>query len=163
VDFGIRVSGLGDRWFTAPAPEIEGLYFSSQWSKADASPDMGDSSITETIGLGASVMSNAPALLQTIGSTLEDARRYTQEMYDITVTKNPNFLLPAWGFQGVPLGIDIRKAVQTNVTPMIDTGIAAKKGGFIGIGLCRAPMQAFEKALVAFGEQYLGNADSERG
>ena len=163
VDFGIRVSGLGDRWFTAPAPEIEGLYFSSQWGKADASPDMGDSSITETIGLGAFVMSNAPALLQTVGSTLEDARGYTKEMYEITVTKNPNFLLPVWGFQGAPLGIDIRKVVQTNLTPIIDTGIAAKKGGFIGIGLCRAPVEAFQKALSAFGEQYLGNADSQKG
>ena len=163
VDFGVRVSGLGDRWFTAPEPEIEGLYFSSQWSQADASPDMGDSSITETVGLGATVMSNAPALLQTVGSTLEEARRYTQEMYEITVTRNPNFLLPVWGFQGAPLGIDIRKVVQTNVTPMIDTGIAAKKGGFIGIGLCRAPMQAFQKALVAFGEQYLGNENPGKG
>jgi hypothetical protein len=159
VDFGIRVSGLGDRWFTAPAPEIEGLYFSSQWSKADASPDMGDSSITETAGLGAFVISNTPAHLKMVGCTLEDARRYTQEMYEITVTKNPNFLLPAWDFIGTPLGIDIRKVVQTNITPIIDTAIASKEGGIIGIGLCRAPMQCFRDALVALAEEYLSEED----
>jgi hypothetical protein len=157
VEFGIRVSSLGDSWFTAPAPEVEGIYFSSQWSKKDANLDMGDSAITETIGLGGFVMSNAPALLQMVGCTLQDARRYTQDMYEITVTKNPNFLLPAWDFQGAPLGIDLRKVVQTNITPIIDTGIAGKNGGFIGVGLNRAPMKCFQEALIAFSEKYLGD------
>lgn len=154
VDFGIRVSGLGDRWFTAPAPEIEGLYFSSQVSKADASPDMGDSSITETVGLGGFVMFNAPGFLQMVGCTVEDGRRHTQEMYEITVTKNPKFRLPALNFQGAPLGIDIRKVVQTNITPIIDTGIAAKKGGLIGTGLTNAPLKVFQEALIAFADKH---------
>lgn len=155
VDFGIRVSGLGDKWFTAPSPEIEGVYFSSQWSKSDACPDMGDSAITETVGLGGFIMFNAPAFLHIVGCSLEEGRRYTREGYEICVTKNPNFLVPALGFQGAPLGIDIRKVVQTNITPIIDTGIAAKKGGYIGIGLGRAPVKAFQDALITFAEQYL--------
>ena len=161
VDFGIRVSGLGDQWFTAPAPQIDGLYFSSRWSKADALPDMGDSSITETIGLGGFVLSNAPALIQMIGGTLEEARRYTQEMYEITTTTNPNFLLPAWDFRGAPLGIDIRKVVQVNISPIIDTAIAGKKGGFIGIGINRAPMKVFSNALKAFTERYISKETIE--
>jgi hypothetical protein len=121
---------------------------------------MGDSAITETIGLGGFVISNAPTFLQMVGCTLEEARQYTKEMYEITVAKNPNFLLPAWGFEGAPLGIDIRKVVQTNSSPLIDTGIAAKEGGFIGIGLNRAPMQAFKDALYAFAEKYLEGSDT---
>jgi len=155
VDFGVRVSGLEGQWFTAPAPEIQGLYFSSKWTKEDAVPDMGDSSITETVGLGGFVISNAPAFLQMVGCSLQEARQFTEEMYEITLTKNLNFRLPSWEFQGAPLGIDIRKVLQTNIAPIIDTGIAAREGGFIGIGLNRAPMEAFQDALVAFAEKYL--------
>ena len=59
--FGIRVSGLGDRWFTAPVEMPRGLYFPG-FSEADANPDMGDSTIVETVGLGGFAMAAAPAV-----------------------------------------------------------------------------------------------------
>lgn len=150
---GIKVSGLGNRWFTAPSPPVKGLYFSSKYGPADACPDMGDSTITETVGLGAFVIANAPAFMQMVGGTVEEALDYTRQMYEITVTKNRNFLLPFLNFQGAPLGIDIRKVVEKSITPICDTGIAGKEGGFIGIGITQQPMEMFKASLKAFAEK----------
>jgi hypothetical protein len=154
TDSGIKVSGLGDSWFTAPSPPVtKALYFSSRHGPKDACLDMGDSSITETVGLGGFMMSNAPAFVEMIGGTMEDALRYTREMEEITVTKNRNFPIPLLNFEGSPLGIDIRKVVEQGITPVCDTGIAGKEGELIGIGVSRQPMQMFKKALRAFAEK----------
>jgi hypothetical protein len=154
TDSGIKVIGLGNTWFTAPSPPVtQALYFSSKYGPADACPDMGDSTITETVGLGGFIMANAPAFMEMVGGTVEDAFNYTRQMDEITVTKNRNFLLPFVNFQGAPLGIDIRKVIEKGITPVCDTGIAGKNGGLIGIGISRQPIEMFKVALKAFAEK----------
>ncbi|MGH2495231.1 MAG: DUF1116 domain-containing protein [Ktedonobacteraceae bacterium] len=148
TDFGIRVSGLGDRWFVAPAQKIQGLYFSG-YSEQDANPDIGDSAITETAGIGGFAMATAPAIVQFIGGTPADALRYTLEMYDITVAESSHFQLPPLGFRGSPTGIDIRQVVRQNLLPIINTGIAHRLPGIgqVGAGLVRPPMACFVAAV----------------
>jgi hypothetical protein len=150
TDFGIRISGLGDRWFTAPADVPVGLYFPG-FSADDANPDIGDSTITETAGIGAFAMAAAPAIVKFIGGTPRDAHAATLEMYEITIGENPVFGLPPLDFRGAPTGIDIRKVVRTGITPRVNTGIAHKKPGIgqVGAGLVRPPMACFEQAVEA--------------
>ncbi|MDQ7848732.1 MAG: DUF1116 domain-containing protein [Armatimonadota bacterium] len=150
TDFGIRVSGLGDRWFTAPAEIPVGLFFPG-FSQEDANPDIGDSTITETAGIGAFAMAAAPAIVQFVGGTPEMALAATQEMYEITVAENPAWTIPVLGFRGTPTGIDIRRVVRTGITPRVNTGIAHKEPGIgqVGAGLVRPPMACFEAALEA--------------
>ncbi|MDH3402415.1 MAG: DUF1116 domain-containing protein [Acidobacteriota bacterium] len=156
TDFGIRVSGLGERWFTAPAEVPDGLYFPG-FTSADANPDIGDSTITETAGIGAFAMAAAPAIVNFVGGAPEDALAATLEMYEITVAEHRQLTIPALGFRGSPLGIDIRKVVELGMTPRVNTGIAHRKAGVgqVGAGLVRPPMAIFEEALVAFADRYL--------
>ncbi len=150
--FGIRVSGLGDRWFVAPVNMPEGLYFPG-FGPADANPDMGDSAIVETMGLGGFAMAASPAVVKFLGAgTLRDARRFTEEMHEIALGPNPAFPLPTMDDQGAPTGIDIRKVVETGILPVINTGIAHKKPGVgqVGAGVVRAPLECFVQALEAF-------------
>ena len=156
VDFGIKVSGLGEQWFTAPANKVDGLYFASEWSDADAVPDMGDSAIMETVGLGGHVQAAAPALQQFVGGSFARAAALTREMVQITAGVATDYQIPNLDFGGAPVGIDIRKVVQTGITPVIDTAIAHKKGGVIGAGQTRAPLDCFAAALRAFAERYRG-------
>lgn len=155
TDFGIRVSGLGDRWFTAPAQVPDGLYFPG-FSSADANPDIGDSTITETAGIGAFAMAAAPAIVTFIGGTPKDALNATLEMYEITAAEHGQLTIPALGFRGSPVGIDLRKVVELGITPRVNTGIAHRQAGVgqVGAGLVRPPMEIFEAALVAFAEHY---------
>ncbi len=148
---GIRVSGLGDRWFTAPAPMIEGVYFPG-FGPEDANPDMGDSAITETIGLGSFAMAGAPAVVEYIGGTAQFAMETSLKMFEITVGEHQTYKIPPLNFRGTPLGIDIRKVVETGLTPVINTGIACRRPGVgqIGAGLTAAPMECFTNALEAF-------------
>jgi hypothetical protein len=152
VEVGIRVSGLPGQWFTGPASPIEGLFFGN-YSSGDAQPDMGDSAITETIGLGAFAHAASPALALTKGH-VDWAMRFTREMEEISVSNNPNFGIPALGGKGSPVGVDIRRVLEKGITPAIDTGIAHKQGGQIGVGTSRAPIEAFKKALQAFLDKY---------
>lgn len=152
VDVGIRVSGLEGEWFTGSAGPVEGLFFAG-YSQEDAQPDMGDSAITETIGLGAFAHAASPALALTKGS-VEMALRYTKEMEEICIGNNPNFGIPALGGKGTPSGIDIRKVLETGIAPVINTGIAHKLGGQIGVGNTRSPMSAFKDAIMAFRKRY---------
>ncbi len=150
VDFGIRVSGCGDRWFVGPAQMVQGLYFAG-YGPEDANPDIGDSAITETCGIGAFAMAGAPAIVQFIGGTPQDALRYTSEMYSLTVASNPLFTLPALNFRGVPTGIDIRQVCRLNMPPVINTGIAHRQPGIgqVGAGIVHPPIECFEQALEA--------------
>ena len=154
TDFGIRVSGLGDDWFTAPAATPDGLYFSG-FSAADANPDIGDSTITETAGIGAFAMAAAPAIVTFVSGTPRDAIDSTLEMYDITVAEHPHFTIPQLDFRGTPVGIDLRKVVELGVTPRVNTGIAHREPGIgqVGAGLVRPPAEIFERALVTFAER----------
>ncbi len=155
TDFGIRVSGLGDHWFTAPAPTPDGLYFSG-FSAEDANPDIGDSTITETAGIGAFAMAAAPAIVAFVSGTPRDAISATLEMYEITIAEHPQFTIPALDFRGTPTGIDIRTVVELGITPRVNTGIAHREAGVgqVGAGLVRPPQEVFEKALVAYAERY---------
>ncbi|MDR5683455.1 MAG: DUF1116 domain-containing protein [Armatimonadota bacterium] len=148
TDFGIRVSGLGDRWFTAPADIPKGLYFPG-FREEDANPDIGDSTITETAGIGAFAMAAAPAIVKFVGGSPRDAFAATMEMYEITLAENPAFGIPQLDFRGTPTGIDIRKVVRTGLTPRINTGIAHRDAGVgqVGAGLVRAPIACFEQAV----------------
>ena len=150
TDFGIRVSGLGNRWFVAPAEIPVGLFFPG-FTQEDANPDIGDSTITETAGIGAFAMAAAPAIVQFVGGTPQMALEATQEMYEITVAENPAWGIPVLGFRGTPTGIDIRKVVRTGITPRVNTGIAHKQAGVgqVGAGLVRPPLVCFEAALEA--------------
>ena len=151
TETGIRVSGTGDQWFTAPAPMIDGVYFPG-FGPEDANPDLGDSAITETAGLGSLAMAGAPAVVGYIGGTPQFAVQTTQKMYEITIAEHEHFKIPFLNFKGTPFGIDIRKVVETGITPVINTGIACKRPGVgqIGAGLTAAPMACFVKALEAF-------------
>ena len=155
TDFGIRVSGLGDAWFTAPAQVPDGLYFSG-FSAADANADIGDSTITETAGIGGFAMAAAPAIVTFVSGTPKDAVNTTMEMYEITETDHLQFTIPALDFRGTPTGIDIRKVVELGITPRINTGIAHRDAGVgqVGAGLVRPPMEVFEAALIAYAERY---------
>ncbi len=155
TEFAIQVSGLDGEWFAAPAPRIQGLYVAG-YSEADAGLDMGDSAIVETVGWGGFVIGGAPGILSLVGGTPQEAMNYSREMREITVTTSVTYRIPAFGFDGAPVGIDILKVVKTGITPLIDTAIAHREPGHakIGGGLVRAPMQCFELALERFIERY---------
>ena len=155
-EFGIQVSGLEGQWFTAPAPEVNGLYLPG-YSEDDSGLDMGDSAITETVGWGGFVLAGAPAILSLVGGTPEEALSYSLEMREITVGLSPDYLIPALGFEGTAVGIDIRKVVRAGILPIIDTAIAHKDPGhpIIGAGLVRPPMECFHQALRSFAARYI--------
>ncbi|MCD6427496.1 MAG: DUF1116 domain-containing protein [Caldisericaceae bacterium] len=156
TDFGIQVSGMGDEWFTAPAPVPPNALYFPGFTKEDANPDIGDSSITETAGLGGFAIGAAPAIVQFVGGTPQDGLNRTLSMYEITIGENNVYQVPYLNFRGTPTGIDIRKVVEKNLPPFIDTGIAHKKPGIgqVGAGLVDAPMDVFKKAVIAFAKKY---------
>lgn len=151
TDFGIRVSGCGDQWFTAPVEMPRGLYFPG-FTEKDANPDMGDSTIVETIGLGGFAMAASPAVAGFVGAGgAADAVGYTDRMVEITVARNPEWTIPAMDFAGVPTGIDVCKVVLSGMTPTINTGIAHRQPGIgqVGAGVVNAPLDCFEQASLA--------------
>ena len=150
TEFGIRLSGTGDRWFTGPSGQIDGLYLPG-YGPEDANPDIGDSTITETVGLGGFAMAAAPAIVRVVGGGAEDALAATRAMYDIAWSESSAYQIPALDFRGTPLGIDCREVVHTRVLPFVNTGIAHREPGIgqIGAGLVKPPMEAFVKAVRA--------------
>jgi hypothetical protein len=155
TDFGIQVSGLGDTWFTAPAEAPVGLYFPG-FTDTDANPDMGDSAIVETVGLGGFAMAAAPAVVGFVGAgAASRADLFTRAMGEITLAASGEWTIPALDGAGVPTGIDIRLVVETGIAPTINTGIAHRFPGIgqVGAGVVKAPMACFKRALVAFAER----------
>ncbi|MGZ4596841.1 MAG: DUF1116 domain-containing protein [Actinomycetes bacterium] len=150
TEFGLQTSGTGDAWFTAPAPEVEGLYLSG-FGPADANPDIGDSTITETVGLGGMAMAAAPAIVRFVGGDAAEAVRRTEEMYEITLTEHPAYQIPALGFRGTPTGIDATLVARTGIVPAVNTGIAGREPGVgqVGAGLVTPPMSVFTDAVRA--------------
>jgi len=155
TEFGIRVSGLGDQWFTGPAGIVEGLYLPG-FSPKDAARDIGDSVITETAGIGGFAMAAAPAIVKFVGGSASDAVRYTRQMYEITLEENDTYRIPTLDFRGTPTGIDLLKVVETGILPAINTGIAHKEPGIgmVGAGLVHPPENCFHDALEAFAKKY---------
>jgi hypothetical protein len=158
VEFGVRMSGTGDQWFTAPAPMVNGLFFPN-YGPQDAAPDLGDSAITETAGLGAFAMAAAPAIVQFVGGTPADAEANTRRMMRITLGKNPAFTIPSLSFSGTPAGIDARKVVDHGIVPVINTGIAHRAAGVgqVGAGITQAPMACFSQAVSKLAVDILEN------
>jgi hypothetical protein len=150
TETGLRVSGLGARWFTAPSDLPQGLFFPG-FKQQDACPDIGDSAITETAGFGGCSFAASPALTLLAGGTVGDAVRYSREMFEICVTRNPGLSLPALDFAGAPCGIDVRKVLDTGIRPVVTTGIAHRDAGIgqIGAGIVRVPMACYVKAFRA--------------
>ena len=155
TDFGIQVAGLGNRWFTCPAAQPDVLLFPG-FTPEDVNPDIGDSAIMETYGVGGFALACAPAIVQFVGGTPQDATNYTLEMYEICIGENQHFTIPSLDFRGTPTGIDLVKVVQTGITPVLDTGAAHKEPGKgqVGAGIVRMPSEAFVKAAEAFVEEY---------
>ena len=144
------MSGTGDAWFTAPANTPDGLYLGS-YGPEDANPDIGDSAITETAGIGGFVMATAPAIVRFVGGSVPDALRTTRRMYEITLAENDAYAVPALEFRGAPTGIDVTAVVRTGILPQINTGMAGKVAGTgqVGAGLVTPPMACFTQALKA--------------
>jgi hypothetical protein len=158
TDFGLRIGALGERWFTAPVRMPKGLYFPG-YSAGDANPDLGDSAIIETFGLGAFAMAASPAVAKFVGAGgPAEARRYTEEMVEIADGRSPHLLLPTLDGLGVPTGIDVRRVVETGIVPWINTGIAHRRAGVgqIGAGVAQAPLDCFVQALEAFAADWNG-------
>lgn len=154
TDFGVQVSGTGDRWFTGPAGVPDGLYLGA-YGPGDANPDIGDSTITETNGVGGFAMAAAPAIVRFIGGEVPDALAATQRMYEITLAEHPAYQVPILGFRGTPVGIDVTKVVRTGLLPVVNTGIAGRVAGTgqVGAGLVSPPAEVFTQALRALAEE----------
>ncbi len=155
VEFGIRVSGCpGNTWFTGPAQMIQGLMFPGYTIK-DANPDIGDSAITETLGIGGFAMGGAPAIVQFVGGSVDDALAYSERMAEITLGENQNYANPNLNFRGASTGIDVRKVIASGILPVINTGMAHKDSGIgqVGAGIVNPPAECFEKALLALAKR----------
>ncbi len=151
TEFGVQLSGTGDQWFTGAAPVPDALYFPG-FTKEDANPDIGDSSITETNGLGGFAIAASPAIVQFVGGSTADAINYTKQMYEITASENNVYQIPYLNFRGTPTGIDVRKVIEKNILPFIDTGVAHKDPGVgqVGAGVLSAPVEPFKNAYIGF-------------
>lgn len=154
-EFGIRISGLpGHTWFTGPAQKVIGPMFAG-YKPEDSGLDIGDSAITETYGIGGFAMATAPAIVPLVGGTVEEALDYSIKMLEITTTTNPNVTIPIHDFMGIATGIDVRKVVEKDILPIINTAIAHKDAGIgmIGAGITYPPFEVFEKGLAALAEK----------
>jgi hypothetical protein len=163
TDFGIQVSGTGDEWFTGPAQIADGLYL-GDFGPDDANPDIGDSAITETAGLGGFAMATAPAIVRFVGGSVPDALATTRRMQEITLGENPRWSVPILEFAGVPSGIDVSKVCRTGILPQINTGMAGRVAGIgqVGAGLVTPPDEIFPKALTRLAQLTAGRAASRR-
>jgi hypothetical protein len=156
TDFGIQIAGIERRWFTCQAALPDVLLFPG-FTRADVNRDIGDSAIMETYGVGGFALAAAPAIVQFVGGTPQDAINYTREMYEICLGENRNFTIPSLNFRGTPTGIDLIKVVETGITPVLDTGAAHREAGKgqVGAGIVRMPSEAFVSAANAFTDRYL--------
>lgn len=157
TDFGIQVAGTGDEWFTGPAQLADGLFL-GDYGPEDANPDIGDSAITETAGIGGFAMATAPAIVRFVGGSVPDALATTRRMHEITLGENPRWSVPVLEFQGTPTGIDVAKVCRTGILPQINTGMAGKVAGVgqVGAGLVTPPAEIFPQALARLAELAAG-------
>ena len=154
VTYGIKIAGLGNRWFTAPAPMLEGAYVTADIDLSDVLPWIGDSCMLEALGFGGSGAAAAPAVMRAQGRTLADGIARTQDAQRITLAEHPSYLIPALNYHGLPVGIDMRKVLKSGIEPTIHGGMISRSGRRLGAGVAHVPMACFEKACLAFGEQY---------
>ncbi len=152
-EFAIRVSGLGDTWFTGPHATVKAKLFEGH-TEDEITWMGGESPITETVGLGGFAQACAFALQAYQGGSAEAMVERNRSLYKITVGEHSEFHIPFLGYRGTPTGIDIFKVKETGVLPVMDIGIAGRDGGQIGAGVVSAPMPCFEKAVEAYHERY---------
>jgi hypothetical protein len=154
TEFGIQTAGTGSRWFTAPAAVPHGLYL-GDFGPDDANPDIGDSTITETSGIGGFAMATAPAIVSFIGGQAKDALAATRSMYEITLAEHPAYQIPILDFRGAPTGIDVTRVVRTGLLPVVNTGIAGRIAGTgqVGAGLVEPPFEVFAAATRALADE----------
>ena len=154
TDFGIQVAGTGDEWFTGPAQLADGLFL-GDYGPDDANPDIGDSAITETAGIGGFAMATAPAIVRFVGGSVPDALATTRRMHEITLGENPRWSIPVLEFHGAPTGIDVTRVCRTGILPQINTGMAGKRAGVgqVGAGLVTPPAEIFPQALAALADR----------
>jgi hypothetical protein len=154
TEFGIQVAGTGDQWFTGPAQVADGLFL-GDFGPEDANPDIGDSAITETAGIGGFAMATAPAIVRLVGGNVADALATTSRMHEITLGENPRWSVPVLEFQGTPTGIDVTRVCRTGILPQINTGMAGAVAGVgqVGAGLVQPPAEIFPAALAALAER----------
>ena len=159
TEFGIQVSGTGDQWFTGPAQVAEGLFL-GDYGPEDANPDIGDSAITETAGIGGFAMATAPAIVRLVGGSVPDALATTRRMHEITLGENPRWAIPVLEFQGAATGIDVTRVCRTGILPQINTGMAGRVAGVgqVGAGLVTPPAEIFPKALAALAQASVGRS-----
>ena len=164
TDFGIRTAGTGDAWFTAPAAVPDGLYL-GDYGPEDANPDIGDSTIAETAGIGGFAMAAAPAIVRFVGGEVADALAFTRRMYELTVAESDAYQIPILSFRGTPTGIDATRVVRTGIVPAVNTGIAGKVAGTgqVGAGLVEPPMDCFVDAVNALGDEAQASAATSKG
>lgn len=157
VDFMLRVSGLGNRWIVAPVSPMDEAVYYSGYSVEDAAGDIGDSAIIETCGLGGMAIAAAPTVAAFVGGTLADEIAAVEELSTITVGRHPTFRLPPMDGENTPVGIDVRRVVETRIVPFITTGVLHESSptiGQIGTGVARAPVAIFDQALVALAHEW---------
>ncbi len=156
TEFGIRVSGLGDEWFIAPSPYLMDALYNPGYTAEDGAPDIGDSAIIETMGLGGFAIAAAPSMASFAGGGFQESVAITKAMGEITTAKNPKFGIPSLDFEGTPTGIDLRKVVETGILPSINSAVVHKSSGAgqIGAGIVHAPYECFTKAIMAFGKRH---------
>lgn len=155
-NFAIRVSGLGDQWFIGPHATVQAKLFEGH-SDDEITWMGGESTITETIGLGGFAQAAAFALQQYQGGSPAAMMERNLEMYEITIGEHPDFHIPSLGYRGTPTGIDIFRVLKKGILPVMDIGIAGRDGGQIGAGIVRAPMECFELAAQAYRTRYGDN------
>lgn len=154
VTYGIKVAGLGNQWFTAPAPRLEGEYVAADTKVEDVLPWIGDSCMLEACGLGGSAAAAAPAVMRSQGLSWMDGIERSRLTEEITLARHESYLVPALDYQGTPLGIDIRKVLRTGIEPVIHGGIISKSGKRLGAGVAHVPMKCFEGAIEGYAERY---------
>lgn len=159
VTFGIKVAGLGNEWFTAQAPMMKGRYTSSKYTIKDQLPWIGDSCVVECAGMGGIAAAASPIVCSLRGLKAKDAVNLTREMEKICISHNPNFPIPNMDFDFLPVGIDIRKVIETGTAPEIHGGMFNYEGGLIGAGSARVPMECFEKAMETYVKRYGGDCE----
>jgi hypothetical protein len=160
TDMGLKVSSLGNRWFKAPSPRFYVAKYFEGYNDSDQNPEVGDSILVDMQGLGGGAMAAGIAHVLSTGDSAEDAIRYTREMMRVSVGKNSNFRIPALNFEGTPVGVDIRRVLETGISQVCAVGIAHRKPGIglIGFGMVRVPMACYERSYEAFSKKYVGGA-----
>ena len=148
--YGIRLAGGGDPWHIAPAPPVQdALYYPGQGPDTSA-PDIGDSAVLELVGLGGAAAANSPAVAGFLGGRMAVAAAVTAAMSRICAGTSTRLRLPVLDNAGTPLGVDVRRVVESSITPAVNTGIVhiSDGSGQVGAGVAHAPIECFRQALL---------------